>query len=171
MAESYKKGDADPEQYKHAEDAARSLITQVDLPLLVRCQALCVLGSSNNEHDSLRYAEEAVHLAKVAVQQEGETKDEREESNIDTANVMLEYCQKILEGAQKLKAREKQQEQKEEQEQQEGQEEQEQREEQKQQADFEVLWDPAWTDEHKARVKASWTAEPDGLWIPGTTTR
>jgi hypothetical protein len=152
MAESYNKGDTDPEQYKHAEDAARSLITQVDLPLLIRCQALCVLGSSSNENDFLRYAEEAVHFAEVAVQQEGEPKDEGKKSDLDVANFMLESCQKILEGARKLKAQQEQEEQ---------QEEQEQHEEQEQQEDFEVLWDPAWTDEHKARMKASCSAKPD----------
>jgi hypothetical protein len=163
MAESYKKGDTNPEQNKRAEDTARGLIAQVDLPLLIRCQALCVLGSSSNEHDSLRYAEEAVHFSELAVQQEGKAKDEGEKSDMETACFMLESCKKVLEGAQKLKAQQEQQEKHEEQEQ------QEKHEEQEQQEDFEVIWDPAWSNEHKARVKAPWTTELDELWIPRTS--
>jgi hypothetical protein len=40
MAESYNKGTTHPEQYKRAENPARGLITQADLPLLICCQAL-----------------------------------------------------------------------------------------------------------------------------------
>jgi hypothetical protein len=117
MTESYKKGDTDPEEYKHADDIARGLIAHVDLPLVIRCQALCVLGSSNNEHDFLRYAEEAVHFAELAVQQEGKAKDEGEKSDMETACFMLESCKKVLEGVQKLKVQQEQQEKHEEQEQ------------------------------------------------------
>jgi hypothetical protein len=91
-----------------------------------------------------------VHFAEVAVQQEGEAKDEGEESDMEAAISMLESCQKVLEGVQEFKAKEEQQEQ---------------------QEDFEVIWGPAWSDEHKARVKASWATEPDELWIPGTPRR
>jgi hypothetical protein len=56
MVEAFKgdsEGREQAEGRKQAEDIAHSLIVHVNLPLLIRCRALCILGCSN-EGDFVR---------------------------------------------------------------------------------------------------------------------
>lgn len=51
---------------QQAEEIAHDLIKYADLPLIIRCRALCVLGCSD-EGDYVHYAEQSVHFAKLGL--------------------------------------------------------------------------------------------------------
>jgi hypothetical protein len=66
MNESYRKGATDIESTREAESIAHSLIKNDDLPLLICCRALCILGCSDRG-DYLFFAEESAHYAKLGI--------------------------------------------------------------------------------------------------------
>jgi hypothetical protein len=73
MTKAHRENDDDSRS--QAERIAHDLIQHADLPLLIRCRALCILGCSN-KGDYVRYAEESVHFAKLGLAQslaEGES--------------------------------------------------------------------------------------------------
>jgi hypothetical protein len=91
MTKAHREGDDDSRS--DAERTAHSLIQHADLPLLIRCRALCILSCSN-QGDSVRYAEESVHFAKLGLEQplpEGESNEEGE--------LILKCCEESLAAA------------------------------------------------------------------------
>jgi hypothetical protein len=66
MNEFYRKGATDIKSTREAESIAHSLIKNDDLPLLIRCRALCILGCSDRG-DYLFHAEESVRYAKLGL--------------------------------------------------------------------------------------------------------
>lgn len=147
---------------EQAERTAHSLIAHDDLPLLIRCRALCILGCSD-EGDFIRYAKEAVHFAEVGVretQQEigefgenVEAEDDVAKPDMKTAELILKCCREVLEGAEAAFAENPALEADE----MEGQEDDEDDE------DGELVWDPDWDEETQARVKATWAPWPPQL--------
>jgi hypothetical protein len=91
MTKAHREGDDDSRS--DAERTAHSLIQHADLPLLIRCCALCILSCSN-EGDYVRYAEESVHFAKLGLEQplpEGESNEKGE--------LILKCCEESLAAA------------------------------------------------------------------------
>ena len=56
----------DVQSRRQAEEIAHDLIKNADLPLLIRCRALCVLGCSD-EGDYVHHAEQSVYFAKLGL--------------------------------------------------------------------------------------------------------
>lgn len=96
MTKAHREGDDDSRA--DAERTAHSLVQHADLPLLIRCRALCILGCSN-EGDYVHYAEESVHFAKLGLEQprpEGESSEEGE--------LILKCCEEGLAAAKAVAA-------------------------------------------------------------------
>jgi hypothetical protein len=91
MTKAHRKGDDDSRS--DAERTAHSLIQYADLPLLIRCRALCILGCSN-KGNYVHYAEQSVYFAKLGLEQprpEGESSEEGE--------LILKCCEEGLAAA------------------------------------------------------------------------
>lgn len=97
MNEFYRKGATDIESTRKAKSIAHSLIENDDLPLLIRCRALCILGCSD-WGDYLFYAEESVHHAKLGLATLASDKDGDYEGDED-AQLILKCYEECLEGA------------------------------------------------------------------------
>jgi hypothetical protein len=91
MTKAHREGDDDSRA--DAERTAHSLIQYADLPLLIRCRALCILGCSN-KGNYVHYAEQSVYFAKLGLAQprpEGESSEEGE--------LILKCCEEGLAAA------------------------------------------------------------------------
>jgi hypothetical protein len=94
MNEFYRKGAIDIDSTREAESIAHILIKNDDLPILIRCRALCILGCSD-QGGYLFYAEESVRYAKLGLASDkvGDHKGD------ELAQLILESCEECLEGA------------------------------------------------------------------------
>jgi hypothetical protein len=103
MNDFYRKGATDIESTREAESIAHILIKNDDLPLLIRCRALCILGCSD-QGNYLFYAEESVRYAKLGLAVLASDKDRDHEGDED-AQLILKCCEECLEGAQAAAAK------------------------------------------------------------------
>jgi hypothetical protein len=98
--EFYRKEATDIGSTREAENIAHSLIKNDDLPILIRCRALCILGCSD-QGDYLFYAEESVRYAKLGLASD-KVGDHKED---ELAQLILETCEECLEGAEAAAAK------------------------------------------------------------------
>jgi hypothetical protein len=103
MNDFYRKGATEIESTREAESIAHILIKNDDLPLLIRCRALCILGCSD-QGNYLFYAEESVRYAKLGLAVLASDKDRDHEGDED-AQLILKCCEECLEGAQAAAAK------------------------------------------------------------------
>jgi hypothetical protein len=88
----------DAQSRRQEEKIAHDLIKHADLPLIIRCRALCVLGCSDDD-DYVHYAEQSVHFAKLGLAAT------QEDSGDDTeGKTILRGCEKGLAAAKAAKA-------------------------------------------------------------------
>jgi hypothetical protein len=150
MNEVYSKGATDIQSTREAERIAQSLIKNDDLPLLIRCRALCILGSFD-KGDYLRYAEESVHYARLGLASDTIGSHEGD----DDGQLILKCCEECLEGAKAAAAEAGTGQALDSEDEMEDSEESGVQEDDDDDDDEgEVVWDPAWDDERKAKAIA-----------------
>lgn len=88
----------DAQSRRQGERIAHSLIKNADLPLIIRCRALCVLGCSD-EGDYVHYAEQSVHFTKL-----GLTATQEDGGDETDGKQILRGCEKVLAAAREAKA-------------------------------------------------------------------
>jgi hypothetical protein len=88
----------DAQSRRQAEKIAHDLIKHADLPLIIRCRALCVLGCSD-EGDYVHHAEQSVHFAKL-----GLTATQEDGGDDTEGKTILRGCEKGLAAAKAAKA-------------------------------------------------------------------
>jgi hypothetical protein len=156
MNEFYRKGATDIESTREAESIAHSLIKNDDLPLLIRCRALCIFGCSD-QGDYLSYAEESVNYAKLGLEALASDKDADHEGD-EHAQLILKCCEECLEGAQAAAAKAGSDQGPDSDDEMEDSEEPEVQEDGDEDDNDDgegvVVWDPDWDDERKAKADA-----------------
>jgi hypothetical protein len=157
---------ADYKESTEASDArarttAHSLIKHDGLPLQIRIRALTIIGCFT-EGDFVRYAEEAVHFARIAFEGEVESS-----GDVDFAQSLLETVDEVLTSAKAAAAAKVGSPSQGERMVVDGQDDEEEEDDEVGSGEGEVVWDEEWDDEKKAAVRATWAPWPPAAQVAG----